>query len=78
MVTQRRHLDDTSLFTGKLGRHWLIRAQAFAGGPEQRTPSKEHEMTLVETEVSDGVMTITLCDEAKGATRSAASCSRSW
>ncbi|MGC1418621.1 MAG: TIGR03084 family metal-binding protein [Acidimicrobiales bacterium] len=33
VVTQRRHLDDTSLVTGELGRHWLIRAQAFAGGP---------------------------------------------
>jgi uncharacterized protein (TIGR03084 family) len=33
VVTQRRHLDDTSLVTGELGRHWLLRAQAFAGGP---------------------------------------------
>jgi len=33
VVTQRRHLDDTSLETGPLGRHWLVRAQAFAGGP---------------------------------------------
>ena len=33
VVTQRRHLDDTSLVTGELGRHWLVRAQAFAGGP---------------------------------------------
>jgi uncharacterized protein (TIGR03084 family) len=33
VVTQRRHLDDTSLQTGPLGRHWLVRAQAFAGGP---------------------------------------------
>jgi uncharacterized protein (TIGR03084 family) len=33
VVTQRRHLDDTSLETGELGRHWLVRAQAFAGGP---------------------------------------------
>ena len=33
VVTQRRHLDDTSLRTGELGRHWLLRAQAFAGGP---------------------------------------------
>ena len=32
VVTQRRHVDDTSLRTGELGRHWLIRAQAFAGG----------------------------------------------
>ena len=33
VVTQRRHVDDTSLETGALGRHWLLRAQAFAGGP---------------------------------------------
>ncbi len=33
VVTQRRHVDDTSLETGELGRHWLLRAQAFAGGP---------------------------------------------
>lgn len=33
VVTQRRHADDTSLKTGALGRHWLLRAQAFAGGP---------------------------------------------
>ncbi|MHB1208723.1 MAG: TIGR03084 family metal-binding protein [Acidimicrobiales bacterium] len=33
VVTQRRHLDDTTLSTGELGRHWLLRAQAFAGGP---------------------------------------------
>lgn len=32
VVTQRRHVDDTSLRTGELGRHWLERAQAFAGG----------------------------------------------
>ncbi|MHB1251450.1 MAG: TIGR03084 family metal-binding protein [Acidimicrobiales bacterium] len=32
VVTQRRHVDDTSLATGELGRHWLLRAQAFAGG----------------------------------------------
>lgn len=31
VVTQRRHLDDTLLITGQLGRHWLLRAQAFAG-----------------------------------------------
>jgi len=33
VVTQRRHLDDTDLVVGGLGRHWLLRAQAFAGGP---------------------------------------------
>jgi hypothetical protein len=35
VVTQRRHLDDTSLVTGQLGRHWLLKAQAFAGGPSE-------------------------------------------
>lgn len=33
VVTQRRHVDDTSLEMGDLGRHWLLRAQAFAGAP---------------------------------------------
>ncbi len=33
VVTQRRHVDDTQLQAGALGRHWLLRAQAFAGGP---------------------------------------------
>lgn len=33
VVTQRRHLDDTELTCGQLGRDWLLRAQAFAGGP---------------------------------------------
>ena len=33
VVTQRRHVDDTSIETSELGRHWLLRAQAFAGGP---------------------------------------------
>lgn len=36
VVTQRRHLDDTALVTGELGRHWLLRAQAFAGAPTIR------------------------------------------
>jgi uncharacterized protein (TIGR03084 family) len=35
VVTQRRHLEDTSLVAGELGRHWLLRAQAFAGGPSE-------------------------------------------
>ena len=35
VVTQRRHLDDTSLAAGALARHWLLRAQAFAGGPTE-------------------------------------------
>jgi len=33
VVTQRRHVNDTSLKAGELGHHWLARAQAFAGGP---------------------------------------------
>jgi len=40
VVTQRRHLDDTTLQTGELGRHWLLRAQAFAGGPSQGPRAK--------------------------------------
>ncbi|MGP8010289.1 MAG: hypothetical protein ACLPKZ_08565 [Acidimicrobiales bacterium] len=35
VVTQRRHVDDTSLRYGDLGRDWLIRAQAFAGAPSE-------------------------------------------
>lgn len=42
VVTQRRHLADTSLVAGELGTHWLQRAQAFAGaptsGPARRVP----------------------------------------
>jgi uncharacterized protein (TIGR03084 family) len=41
VVTQRRHVDDTSLVTSDLGREWLLRAQAFAGaasdGPRARS-----------------------------------------
>ncbi len=41
VVTQRRHVDDTSLVTTELGREWMLIAQAFAGppttGPEPRT-----------------------------------------
>ncbi|MGC8498678.1 MAG: TIGR03084 family metal-binding protein [Acidimicrobiales bacterium] len=33
VVTQRRHVDDTALRAGELAHHWLVRAQAFAGGP---------------------------------------------
>ncbi len=40
VVTQRRHLDDTALVTGELGRHWLLRAQAFAGGPTDGPPPR--------------------------------------
>jgi len=42
VVTQRRHLDDTALVTGELGRHWLLRAQAFAGGPSEGPAPREH------------------------------------
>ncbi len=38
VVTQRRHLDDTGLTTGELGRHWLERAQVFAGTPSIGPP----------------------------------------
>jgi len=38
VVTQRRHLDDTALTTGDLGRHWLERAQVFAGTPSVGPP----------------------------------------
>ena len=41
VVTQRRHLDDTALETGELARHWLIRAQAFAGGATLGPDPKE-------------------------------------
>lgn len=33
VVTQRRHLDDTTLVAGEFATHWLNRAQAFAGAP---------------------------------------------
>jgi uncharacterized protein (TIGR03084 family) len=33
VVTQRLHVEDTSLTAGALGTGWLIRAQAFAGAP---------------------------------------------
>ena len=35
VVTQRRHVNDTSITTGELGRHWLLRAQAFAGAASE-------------------------------------------
>jgi uncharacterized protein (TIGR03084 family) len=41
VVTQRRHVDDTQLVTGALGHHWLLRAQAFAGGPSVGPAQKE-------------------------------------
>lgn len=34
VVTQRRHVDDTDLVVvGDAARSWMLRAQAFAGGP---------------------------------------------
>lgn len=33
VVTQRRHLDDTSLVASPVARDWLLKAQAFAGPP---------------------------------------------
>ncbi len=42
VVTQRRHLDDTLLITGELGRHWLLRAQAFAGAASMGPAPKGH------------------------------------
>ena len=41
VVTQRRHLDDTALVTGELTRHWLVRAQAFAGAATLGPNAKE-------------------------------------
>ena len=41
VVTQRRHVEDTALVTGELARHWLIRAQAFAGGATTGPNPKE-------------------------------------
>ena len=35
VVTQRRHVADTTLRAGRLGQHWLARAQAFAGAPSE-------------------------------------------
>ena len=43
VVTQRRHVTDTSIATGDLGLHWLLRAQAFAGGAsEGPQPKRDH------------------------------------
>ena len=41
VVTQRRHVADTTLETGDLGRHWLERAQAFAGAPSNGPAPRE-------------------------------------
>lgn len=40
VVTQRRHLDDTSLEITDGGRQWLLRAQAFAGAPSDPPPPR--------------------------------------
>lgn len=40
VVTQRRHVDDTALVCGPLGRDWLVRAQCFAGGPTLGPPPR--------------------------------------
>jgi uncharacterized protein (TIGR03084 family) len=45
VVTQRRHLDDTNLVAGDLARHWLLRAQAFAGGPSDGPTAKGRDGT---------------------------------
>jgi uncharacterized protein (TIGR03084 family) len=43
VATQRRHVSDTSITTGELGLHWLLRAQAFAGGAsEGPRPERDH------------------------------------
>ena len=42
VVTQRRHVDDTSLTTsGPLAHDWMERAQAFAGGATDGPPKRE-------------------------------------
>jgi uncharacterized protein (TIGR03084 family) len=41
VVTQRRHVDDTTLTCGELAHHWLLRAQAFAGGATDGPTAKE-------------------------------------
>ena len=41
VVTQRRHVDDTSLVvTGDIARDWMERAQAFAGGATDGRPAR--------------------------------------
>ena len=39
VVTQRRHVDDTQLVATRLGREWLLIAQAFAGPPTDGPPA---------------------------------------
>lgn len=43
VVTQRRHVADTTLLASDLGRHWLARAQAFAGGPSDGPRPRSHQ-----------------------------------
>ncbi len=45
VVTQRRHVDDTSLESGDLGRDWLLRAQAFAGAASNGPPPRRTRAT---------------------------------
>ncbi len=40
VVTQRRNVDDTKLRASEVARDWLIRAQAFAGGPTEPPAAK--------------------------------------
>lgn len=40
VVTQRRHIDDTSLRATGFGRDWMLHAQAFAGGPTEGPTAK--------------------------------------
>lgn len=43
VVTQRRHIDDTALeVDGEHARDWMIKAQAFAGGPTDGPPARAH------------------------------------
>ncbi len=40
VVTQRRHVDDTGLVVrGEVAREWMLRAQAFAGPPDNGPPA---------------------------------------
>jgi uncharacterized protein (TIGR03084 family) len=40
VVTQRRHVKDTTIVAGDLGYHWLERAQAFAGAASEGPPPR--------------------------------------
>jgi uncharacterized protein (TIGR03084 family) len=43
VVTQRRHVSDTTLVAGELGTHWLTRAQAFAGAATDGPPPRSRQ-----------------------------------